>query len=96
MAFFETLMIKRTVSVEMIITLLQQMILCDDITDVSRNLTFIIFIADGNFMKLKTYAKFYNCGPSAELFKYYFSSTTKFFFDRSSCELYFSISDLII
>ena len=71
MAFFETLMIKRTVSVEMIITLLQQMILCDDITDVSRNLlTFIIFIADGNFMKLKTYDKFYNCGPSAELSKY--------------------------
>ena len=53
MAFFETLMIKRTISVEMIITLLQQMILCDYITDVSRNLTFIIFIADGNFMKLK-------------------------------------------
>ena len=45
MAFFETLMIKRTISVEMIITLLQQMILCDYITDVSRNLTFIIFIA---------------------------------------------------
>ena len=46
MAFFETLMIKRTISVEMIITLLQQMILCDYITDVSRNLTFIIFMAD--------------------------------------------------
>ena len=77
MAFFETLMIKRTISVEMIIKLLQQMIPCDCITDVSRNLTFIIFIADGNFMKLKTYSKtnfitvdkFYNCGASAELYK---------------------------
>ena len=58
MAFFETLMIKRTISVEMIITLLQQMILCDYITDVSRNLTFIIFIADGNFMKLKRTTNF--------------------------------------
>ena len=38
-------MIKRTISVDMIITLLQQMILCDYITDVSRNLAFIIFIA---------------------------------------------------
>ena len=53
------------------------MILCDYITDVSRNLTFIIFIADRNFMKLKTYSKtnfitvdkFYNCGASAELYK---------------------------
>ena len=35
----------------MIITLLQQMILCDYTIVVSRNLTFIIFIADGNFMR---------------------------------------------
>ena len=70
-----TLMIKRTISVEMIIALLQQMILCDYITDVSRNLTFIIFIADGILMKLKTYDKFYNCGPSAELSKYNFIKT---------------------
>ena len=48
-------MIERTVSVEMIIALLQQMILCDYITDVSRNLAFIIFIADENFTKLKAY-----------------------------------------
>ena len=68
-------MTKRTISVEMIITLSQQMILCDYITDVSRNLTFIIFIADGNFMKLKTYDKYYNCGPSAKLFRYYFTKT---------------------
>ena len=48
------------------------MILCDFITDASRSLTFIIFITDGNFMKLKTNDKFYNynCGPSAELSKY--------------------------
>ena len=52
-AFFKTLMKKRTMSVEMIITLLQQMILCDYKTDVSMNLTFIIFIADENFMELK-------------------------------------------
>ena len=44
MASFETLMIKRTISVGMIITLLQQIMLCDYITEVSRNLTFIIFI----------------------------------------------------
>ena len=58
MALFDTLLIRRTVSVEKIITLLQQMILCDYISDVSRNLTFIIFIAYGNFIKLKTYDKF--------------------------------------
>ena len=46
-------MIKRTMSVDMIITFMPQMILCVYITDVSRNLTFIISIADGNFMKLK-------------------------------------------
>ena len=63
----DTLMIKRTISVEMIITLLQQMILSDYISNVSKNLTFILFIADENFIKLKTYEKFYNCGPSAEL-----------------------------
>ena len=51
-------LIKRTISVEMIITLLQQMILCDYITDVSRNSTFIIFIADGNFIKLKSSINF--------------------------------------
>ena len=45
------------------------MMLCDYITDVSRNLTLIIFIADGNFMKFKTYDKFYNFGPPAELSK---------------------------
>ena len=44
-SLFRILMIKRTISVEMIITLLQQMILSDYITDVSRNLAFIIFIA---------------------------------------------------
>ena len=63
------------ISYEMIITLLQQMILCDYITNVSRNLTFIIFIADGNFTKSKTYDKYYNCGPSAELSKYKFIKT---------------------
>ena len=51
------------------------MILCDYITDVSRNLTFIIFIADENFMKLKTYDKFHNCGPPAKLSKYNFIKT---------------------
>ena len=59
----------------MIITLLPQMILCDYITDVTRNLAFIIFIADGNFIKLKTYDEYYNCGQSAELLKYYFIKT---------------------
>ena len=48
------------------------MILCDYITNVSRNSNFIIFIADENSFKLKTYDKFYNCGPSAELSKYNF------------------------
>ena len=65
-------MIKMTISVEMIITLLQQMTLCDYITDVSRNLTFIIFIAGGNFTTNFTadkFDKFYSCGPSAELSK---------------------------
>ena len=38
-------------SVEMIITLLQQMILCDYITDVSRNLALIIFKAGGPYSK---------------------------------------------
>ena len=55
----------------MIIMLLQvqQMILCDYITqtDVSKNLTFIIFIAGGNFTTNSTTDKFYSCGPSAEL-----------------------------
>ena len=59
----------------MVITLLQQMIHCDYMTNVSRNLTFIIFIADGSFMKLRTYNKFYNCGPSAEQSKYNFMKT---------------------
>ena len=68
-------MIERTVSVEMIIASLQQMILCDYITDVSRNLAFIIFIADENFMKLKAYDEHYNCGPSAELCTYNFIKT---------------------
>ena len=61
----------------MIITLLQQMILCDYTIVVSRNLTFIIFIADGNFMKLLTYDKFYNCGPPAKLSKYNFIEKLK-------------------
>ena len=61
MAFFETLMIKRTISVEMIITLLQQMILSDYITDVSRNLAFIIFIAVVIFVVRFNFIKF----PSA-------------------------------
>ena len=52
MAFFDTLMIKRTISVEMIIALLRQMIICDYIAGDSRNLTFLIFITDRNFMKL--------------------------------------------
>ena len=46
MAFIDTLIINRTRSVEIIITLLQQKMLCGNTTDVSRNFTFIIFIAD--------------------------------------------------
>ena len=49
MAFFDVLIMKRTMRVQMIIVLFKQMILRKYKTDVLRNFTFIIFVAIGNF-----------------------------------------------
>ena len=48
MAFFDTFMIKRTINEEIIILLLQQ-VKIGDLSDVSKNISLSIFIADKTF-----------------------------------------------
>ena len=47
-AFFDNFIMKRTKRLRINVKFLQQMILCSYMTDVSRNFTLIMFIADGN------------------------------------------------
>ena len=56
MAFFDILIINRTIRVEIIIVLFQQVILCR-YSDVSKNVAFSIFIADKTF-QVKTNNEF--------------------------------------
>ena len=68
-AFFDISIMKRTKRLKIVFTFFQQMLLCSDITDVSRNFISIIFVADRNSkFKVKTNDKFYTYELQDKLF----------------------------